>query len=813
MLPRTPGFGFLARFSVALRGDIRYNGAMQQHTIERALAWVIKACLYLAVLAPLLLSADYFFPAIFPKAVYFRLLIEVAVAAYVPLAILSPQFRPRYHVVYAALFVFAALVILTSLTGENFSYSFWGNYERMDGIFSWLHYWAAIVIAASVLRERRDWLALLSSSVAVAVLISGYGFLQRAGVASFGPLTIYETNLGRITGTIANPAFLAVYLLFNVLFALLIAIERSINRWWRIAAGVALVPIFAAYMMTGVRGAFVGFVAAVFVFFVGTLLWSANASVKRKVGQGFLAFVAVLAVLYGLVGQNEWVTGNFGRLFRLDFADSTVQTRFISWGFSCDGGFASCGALAGFKDNFWLGVGPQKFDVVFNQHFDPAFYQLVGDETWWDRAHNMALEVAVTMGIFGLFSYLGVGFALAYSLYRMGQRDATRRIEALVILAFLVGYFIQNLFVFDTVSSYVALTVLVAYVVGRTGSAGDAEGALKRVLVGSMSQLREFLPRVSPRHWWIGGLVSLGIMAPIAYTGNIKLISHNKLLLNNLAYSQAQSFSKTIENYRAIFELSGFDSREVAIKLSQYLGQSALSGQLTAGELKSGYAFAMDATDQVIEQNPKDVRLLLSYGNTLNVYGEMLRQAQDAQGAQRVLVKAERILAEASELGRSRQQVFHSLANTYLIMGDRERGIGVLEQTVAINPSNATTLWLLAFARLQSGAIAEGIQAADAALDAGYTFRSEGEAVPVANALAQAGDWERLLRLYRKVAQDTGSGNAHAKVAATLAQMGRKDEAIAAAKEVVRIDSSLAGQVDDFIKKVERGDTTGFIGQ
>lgn len=776
---------------------------MQQCHIERTLVWIIKGSLYLAVLAPLLLSADYFFPAIFPKAVYFRLLIEVALVAYVSLAIMAPQYRPSYHVGYAALFVFALLVLLTSLAGENFGYSFWGNYERMDGIFSWLHYWAAIVIAASVLRERRDWMVLLGCSVGAALLISGYGFFQRVGVASFGPLTIYETNLGRITGTIANPAFLAVYLLFNILFALIIAIDRFAPLWWRIAAGVSLVLLFAAYMMTGVRGAFVGFVASVVVFFAGTLAWGTSVRLKRRVGQGFLAFVAVLALLYGMVGNNQWVTGNFGRLFKLDLTDSTIQTRLVSWR----------GALTGFKDNFWLGVGPQKFDAVFNRHFDPAFYRLVGDETWWDRAHNMVLEVAVTMGIFGLLAYLGVGLALAYSLYRMGQRDMTRRMEALVILSFLVGYFIQNLFVFDTVSSYVALSVLVGYIVARTGEAGDAKGALARSLGGCFNQLREFLPRVASRYWWAGGLVALGLMAPVAYNGNIILIKHNRLLLNNLAYAQAQPFSKTMQNYRDIFELSNFDSREVAIKLSQYLGQRAIAGELTDSELNSGYTFAMGAVDQVIEQNPKDVRLLLSYGNTLNVYGEVLRQRQDAEGARRVLAKAERILIEAAELGAARQQVFHSLANTYLIMGDRERGIQTLKETVAINPENGATHWLLAFAYLQSGQYEPGIQAADSALAAGYRFRSEGEAAPVASALAQAGDWERLLRLYQKVAQDTGSGNARAKVAATFAQMGKKDEAIAAAREVLIVDPSLAGEVDAFIKNVESGSVTNFFSE
>jgi tetratricopeptide (TPR) repeat protein/O-antigen ligase len=773
---------------------------MQHEHIEKIFVRIIKGCLYLMVFAPLLLSADYFFPAIFPKAIYIRILIEVAIVAYVPLAIVSKKFRPRYHLVYVLLALFGILVLLTSITGENFSYSFWGNYERMDGVFSWLHYWAIILVSASVLRTKKEWLVLFSFSIGAAFLMSGYGFLQRFGVAHFGPLTIYETNLGRITGTIGNPAFLAVYLLFNVTFGLLIIISKSIHIWWRIVVGSALIPIFIAYIMSGVRGAFIGFVAGVCLFFLGNLLWSTSSRLKKLVAQGFFGFIGVLAVLYALVDHNAWVTKHFGRFFTINLADETIQTRFISWR----------GAITGFRDNFWLGVGPQKFDVVFNQHFNPEFYSLVGNETWWDRAHNMVLEVAATTGIFGLLTYLAVGAALVYSLWCLGNRHTEHRVEVLIFVSFLSAYFIQNLFVFDTISSYIVLSVLVAYIIARTSEATLLGERFKGYVQIAIFQLREFLPTVAARHWWIGLIAFFVIMTPIAYAGNIKLIKHNKLVLTNLAYGQAEPFAKTIENYKEIFDISSFDSREVGIKLSQYIGQRALSGKMTFGELQSGYSFTITALDQVIEQNPKDVRLLLSYGNTLNVYGELLK-AQDPDTAMRILKKSEGILSEAARLGIARQQVFHSLANTYLIMGDRERGITTLIETTKLHPDNPITYWLLAFAHIQGGEYELGIQAATRALDNNYKFASEREAQPVATVLAERGDYDQLLRLYRKVAKDVPTGTAHAKVAATLAQIGRKDEAIKAAQEVIRIAPSLKADVEDFIKKVESGEDINFI--
>lgn len=778
-----------------------YCNNMPRQNAEKILLAIVKVCLYLTVFAPLILSAKFFFPAIFPKAVYIRLLIEIALVAYVPLAIMVPRYRPRYNRVLGSLAIFALVVVAAAIFGENFRYSLWGNYERMDGIFSWAHYWVMIVIAASILKEKRDWLKLFSASLGAAVAMSVYGFFQRFGVDHFGPWTIYETNLGRITGTIGNPAFLAVYLLFNITFALLIITDTTVRRWWKLAATTALLPVFAAYMMTGVRGAFIGFVLGTIIFFVGSFLWFKNRQWRITMARALLGFILVLGVLYALVGRNTWVTQNFGRVFSIPLQDSTVQTRLVSWR----------GALQGIKENFWLGVGPQKFDVVFNQYFDPSFYTLVGNETWWDRAHNMVLEIAATMGIIGLLAYLGVGGALLYTLWQLGKQRPEQRIEVLIIMAFLAAYFIQNLFVFDTISSYIVLTLLVGYMAARANTIVAVKTKLARVMGVLGSFIGDLIPVAATRRWWFGLAGAALIIGPIAYNDNIKLIVHNRRLLDNIAYQFSRPLPTTIANYRKIFEISDFDDREVAIKLAQFLGQYTLSNKITLNDLRSSYTFAISAADKVIAKNPKDVRLLLAYANSLNVYAELLKQP-DSEAAGRVLRKAEGLLQVAANLGKARQQVFHSLANTYLIAGDTKRGIDTLLATIQLDPNTPTTYWLLSFAYLQAGEKDRAIEAALAALDKNYSFSNENETQAMAAVLAERKEYEFLLRLYQKAANDTGTGTAQAKVAAILAQMGKKDEARQAAQEVLRRDPSLKPQVDDFLKKLASG-ARDFIGE
>jgi len=772
---------------------------MQHLSIIYALRTGITYCLYLVVFAPMIISAAYFFPAIFPKATYIFILTEIALVAYVPLLMLTDHYRPRYHLVYGSLAVFILVVLITSFAGINSHYSVWGNYERMDGIFAWAHYWVLIVIAASVLKEKREWLALFGVSLAPALIVAGYGFLQRAGVNTFGPFTIYGTGEGRITGPIGNPAFMAVYLLFNITFGLVMITEKSLAYGWKIYAALSVAVLFVAYIMTGVRGAFVGFVAGVAIFTIGYLFWGARKEYRKYVIAGAIGFVLVLGLLYGLRSQ-DWVRRNFGRFFDITLSDSTTQTRLISWR----------GGLKGFKESPLLGVGPQKFDVIFNKYFDPAFYTLVGSETWWDRAHNMIIEVLATMGIIGLAAYLGVGLSMLYALWNIGARNDAARTEVLLIVSFLAAYFIQNLFVFDTISSYIMLVVLVAYIISRSHESGHVCRFDERIRIFLRKVFfADHLPALAS-YWMIGFIAGALLVGPTAFAHNLRLIKHNKLFLEAIARANVQPREMTLNAYREITEVSDFDSKEVAIKLGQFAGQQALSGKMTLDELNSMYALVMRQMERAIEANPQDVRLMLSYGNTVNVYGELLAQ-NDPDQAKKILQKAEQLLLETVELGPSRQQVFYSLANTYLIGGQNDRGVRVLEDAVRLHDETPQAYWILAIAYVRSGRNQDAMRAAGAAIDRGYAFSQESEVGAVANAYVTEGNLAGLLKIYERMAETVASGTAQAKFAALLAQLGRKEEALDAAAEVLRLDSSLTAQVEDFIQKVQSGEKVDFL--
>jgi len=770
---------------------------MHINQIEKILLYIVKTALYAMLVAPFLISAMFFFPAIFTKVVYVRILAEAALIAYVPLAIIAPRYRPRKNIVSLFVAAFIVIVLITSATGVNFNFSMWGNYERTDGIFSWAHYWLVFFIAASIFKTKKEWQKLFSASIVVALLVAWYGFLQRAGSNR-----VYESGVGRITGTLGNPGFLAAYLLFNITFAINIIVDKARAVPWRIIAGIALAVLLVAEVFTGIRGAFIGTIAGIGIFFLGYVIWVADAKFKKITIPLFATFFILIGTLF-VFRQSDFVRENevFGRFFDIRLDDETTQTRLISWR----------GAIHGIQEHFWLGVGPQKFDVVFNKYFDPRFYTLVGQETWWDRAHNMFFEVFTTMGIFGILTYLGVGVGLFLLLWRIGKTAREYRLEALIIFAFFVAYFIQNLFVFDSVSTYILLALLMGYVVSRYFEVTEKETEKLFGAFGEkLSQAAHAVgSRLRPQYWLFALVGTFLVVVPITYAYNIKTIKHNIAFLNALRPSRA-SFSQRLGMFRDVLEISEYDRREVTIKLAQYISQYALSNKMTVGEVQNSFNFAANEMEKAIDQNPQDVRLLLSYGNMMNVYGELLSNA-DAELARPALKKAEGALLEAASLGKARQQVFFSLANTYLIQDRNEDAIALLEETIRLNENTPSTYWIASLAYIEIGDTGRAIETALAALERGHRFTQEQEVSPVARVLLEEKDYETLLIIYRHVADDIRTGTAQAKLAALLAQMGRKEEAIEAAREVSERDSSLKEQAQEFIDLVESGQQTNFI--
>jgi O-antigen ligase len=372
---------------------------MRESYLAKALRWLV----YTSAFVPLIIFSQYISPFHFGKVIVLRSIVQVMAALYVLLIWRDASYRPKGHPVLWTFLAFAVAFTITSITSVASIQSVWGTLERMGGLFTFWHYFVFYVIAVSVLRTRRDWQVLLEIMIGVGVASALYGFLQK---------TDWTVILGsggrqRPFGTIGNPALFAGYQILVAFMTLTLSFMKrtttNMQRWYWIAGGTMLL----AAISTAVRGSLIGIAVGGLTW---VLLWSVlNRSKRAKslllmgmAGVVVFIFLAVLLRSTPLVKSSPYLT----RITDFSSKTFTVQTRFWAW----------TAGLQGWSENpktILVGWGPENFNVPFSKHFNPKFFTGPGAETFFDRAHNMFMEVLVTMGLLGLLTYLGL-FAAAF---------------------------------------------------------------------------------------------------------------------------------------------------------------------------------------------------------------------------------------------------------------------------------------------------------------------------------------------------------------------------------------------------------------
>src|SRR3989338_1499681 len=164
-------------------GPAWYNRA---HMLEKTLRWIVLAGIFALPFIVFIVANEIFFPFITGKNLTFRIIVEIITGAWLALALVNPEYRPRKSWLLYAFAAFVAIIAVADANGVNPFKSFWSNYERMDGWVTLAHLFAYFVVASSVLSAQKLWRRLWLTSLGVSVLVGIYGLLQLAGVSAIG---------------------------------------------------------------------------------------------------------------------------------------------------------------------------------------------------------------------------------------------------------------------------------------------------------------------------------------------------------------------------------------------------------------------------------------------------------------------------------------------------------------------------------------------------------------------------------------------------------------------------------------------------
>src|SRR3989344_3566357 len=255
----------------------------------------IKFFLFLTAITPLV-AGDNFFPFVFDKLIFFRSLIEISFILLLVYAIEQLYYGDFFAILSKLkeliknpltifIFLFLASTLLSSLSAVNPYRAFWGDIERGEGFFALLHYTLFFLIAFLVFCQK-DWLKFFKISLVVSLLLVIFAFLQLPilGIEKL-PFNLAVNN--RPGSLLGNPSFLASYMIFMLLFAVIIIKQSNIeyreklfSKFW-LWFGWLMIPIsILAILITGTRGAILGLAAGVFAVIIYFLIYGKTISFK-----------------------------------------------------------------------------------------------------------------------------------------------------------------------------------------------------------------------------------------------------------------------------------------------------------------------------------------------------------------------------------------------------------------------------------------------------------------------------------------------------------------------------------------------------
>jgi len=613
---------------------------------SQTLRRIVFIGLFLLPFIPFLVSSSFFFPFITTKAFAFRIIIEIIFAAWMLLALLDAEYRPKKSLILYAVLAFLVVIGLADLLGVSPLKSFWSNFERMEGYVTLLHLGMFFVVISSVFSaeggsasggKETMWKRWWNVSLTASFLMVLYSVLQLIGLK-----TINQGGV-RVDGTLGNAIYLAVYMLFHIFIASLFMWREWKNVALRWVYGLLILAQASVLYYTATRGAILGLLGGLLVIAVLNI-WNKEDRLARKTSIAILVGVVVLIGGFVAIKDAEFVASSpvLSRFSSLTTGELKTQGRYFVWPI----------ALEGVKERPILGWGQENFNYIFNEHYVPEMYRL---EPWFDRAHNIFLDWAIAGGILGLLSYLLLYVALLLSIWK--KNIDFSHTEKSILTGLIAAYFFHNFFVFDHLISYILFFSLLSYLHYKNSSEFSWKGAITKVQARNIA-----LPAVSI-------LLVLSL-----YFVNIKPIMTNVFLIE--ALKSLQTPGETVKAVR-YFQKAHNASRLGRPEITEHLAANTvavLTTDMATEEKNAFFSFARDAVLKQAEDLSEDARYQLIAGSFLSTTGSL----------DEALIYLER----ASRLMPGKQIIYLEIANAFLNKGEKEKAIDVLKYVGEISPDH-----------------------------------------------------------------------------------------------------------------------------
>jgi len=763
--------------------------------IEKKLLSAIKIGFFLILLTPLIISPWSVFPTLFPKIIYFRILIEIIFIFYILLLILNRDYLPRISPIFISSLIFTEVLALSTWKSINPWRSFWGTMERGEGFLTFLHLFVFFLILVSVFKTKKEWLSLLRFTVFLSIPMGLAGIIQKMKIFHFYG-SIDPVSVPRISATLGNPVFYGSYLVLIIFLAIFLSFFDE-NKKSRIFFLVLAVLNSVLLLLTGTRSAWIGvFGGGFLLFFIRLTFFSSAQKEKRKIILFFLLFFSLFFLIFLLISEIGYLPKTvflerYQSLFSnlINFKDPRVHT----WKLGIDV----------WRTNPTFGFGLESFSFLYDKNYRAAFLPDIPKEMLFDRVHNQFIDTLVTSGIIGLVSYLVIFGSAIFLVLKYSKKFTT--FLAVILITLFLAYFGQSIFTFDTISSCLILFFILGFI--------DVNFRKEEVIKEGPSRAIEkpfhFLNKKLILFSKIGILIfSLFLILFTLFFVNIQPFLVSARLNKGRELLDKGQLEKAIESLDSSIIPSHFTNFEATYYSTVLLFNSTLKNQKGNEELSKEFQKLAQSLEDHLEGKP-EIREMNIYLLLAEIYKNLYFVEKDTK----FLEAEERILGKALRLNDQVAQVYRLAGKMRFLQKREEEGMVFFTKAFELDKDYVVTNEWIGESLIEAGEKKRGAEILRKAMKMGGFYTKEKFNLNIVWKLAdlyeELGDFQELSKFYEETIKRYPKElpidpQLFASLATVYAKIGEKEKARQTIEEMIKLYPYLRPSAEEFLSNFDK---------
>ena len=346
----------------------------------------------------------------------------------------------------------------------------------------------------------------------------------------------------------------------------------------------------------------------------------------------------------------------------------------------------------------------------------------------------------------------------------------------LLFAGLLLAHFLQNIFVFDVLSTYIILFSIFAIV---------------SFLTEQQTTLIKTPNRTIKNFNWIIFLIATILIISAAYVFNFKPMKANALGIKAMIANNSGQFNKAIEIFNQAIALGTYQTMEIRQKMADNTVVYAKPQNMSQSDMFNNLQAAATQIKNNITEHPSDVQnylYLMVINNRLGLF--------DRKFYDEVIALGDKALA----LSPTRPQIYFEIGQAKISLGLYQDGIDYFKNALAQYPDAVESHWNLmaAYIIAKQNKLAE--EEYNYLVSRNYNFNNADTLNRLINTYLMGNDKEKIAAILEKLVIIEPTGSNYARLAAAYRDLGKKDLARQAVKKAVELEPSLQTEAQKFLE-------------